>query len=470
MTTSQAIDDQPAAARSSGPLAVTSWMLFDWAAQPFYTLITTFLFAPYFTSVFVGDAARGGAIWGYAMAFAAILIALGSPVLGAIADKSGGLKRIIAILSIGFVLGQAALWFAMPGGASDMLWPILFALVIATVSAEFSAVMNNSLMPRLVTRDQLGRVSGGGWAMGYIGGLISLIFMAAFVLTDGPGQTLLGLDPLFPFDAETHEASRFVGPFAALWFIIFVIPFFLFTPDAPPKAGAASVSLGSAFRSVKNTLSHIRRYRDLALFFLARMLFIDGLLAIFTFGGIYAQSVFGWPLLVVGYFGIILSAAAGIGAAIGGFVDDRLGSKNVLVGSLLLLITGALGVISIDSGHVLFVLEVQPRGEGSPAFSTVGELAYMGFAVLIGLSAGPLQSASRSLLARMAPPEHMSEFFGFFAFSGKVTAFAAPLTIGIVSDATGSLQIAMSTILVFLFLGLAVLSFVRTSPSGKAAH
>jgi UMF1 family MFS transporter len=192
------------------------------------------------------------------------------------------------------------------------------------------------------------------------------------------------------------------------------------------------------------------------------MLFIDGLLAIFSFGGIYAASVFSWQTVVVGYFGIILSVAAGIGAALGGFLDDRLGSRAVIMGSLVLLIIGALGVISVDRTHVLLWLEVTPKAEGGGAFASTGEQVYLAFSVLIGIASGPLQSASRSLLARLAPAEHMSEFFGFFAFSGKVTAFAAPLIIGTIAAATGSLQVAMSAILVFLLAGLILMAFVTT--------
>ncbi len=463
-----AVGGSAATARSAGPLALTSWMLFDWAAQPFYTLITTFLFAPYFTATFIGDATRGAALWGYTMSVAAILVAIGSPILGAVADSRGRLKPLIGWLSIGFVVGQMALWYAIPG-APEYVWLILPALAIATIAGEYSIVLNNALMPRLVTAEQLGRISGGGWALGYAGGLVSLVLMAAFILVDShTGRTMFGLDPVLPLDAASEEPNRIVGPFAALWFIVFSIPFFLFTPDAPPKPDAERATVRSAFASLGRTLRHIRSFRDIALFFIARMLYIDGLLAIFTFGGIYAANIFGWQTIVVGYFGIILSIAAGIGAAVGGVLDDRLGSKAVIVSALVLLIVGAAGVISIDATHVLFALEVAPRQAEAAAFGSAGEQVYLAFAVLIGLASGPLQSASRSLLARMAPEEHISEFFGFFAFSGKVTAFAAPFVIGLVADMTGSLQTAMSVILVFLTVGLVLMSLVRTDRRAAA--
>lgn len=459
--TTTAAGEYASTRKSAGPLAVTSWMFFDWAAQPFYTLVTTFLFAPYFSAYFIGDVAKGTAIWGYTMAAAAILVAIGSPILGALADARGRLKLFIFWLSVGFVLSQAALWYAVPG-VPENIWFVVLALIIATVTGEFSAVLNNSLMPRLVGPERLGRLSGGGWALGYAGGLVSLIIMAAFILVDtGTGRTMLGLEPLLPLDIQSREMDRIVGPFSALWFVIFVLPFFLFTPDAPANPNAERVSLRGALASVGETLRKIRNYRNMVLFFLARMLFIDGLLAIFTFGGIYAATVFGWQTIVIGYFGIILSIAAGVGALIGGFLDDRLGSKPVIIGSILALMAGLLGAMSIDREHVLFFVEVAPRVEGAAAFASTGEMAYIGFSILIGLASGPLQSASRSLLARMAPAEHLSEFFGFFAFSGKVTAFAAPLIIGLVADTTGSLQIALSVIMLFLASGLVLMSFVN---------
>lgn len=460
MSTSAATDYVPVKT-SAGPLAIGGWMLFDWSAQPYYTLVTTFLFAPYFSAYFIGDAASGTALWGYTMAAAAVVIAFGGPLIGAFADARGRLKPIIFILSIGFVISQFMLWYAVPGAAAN-IWIIVLALIVATVCIEFAEILYNALMPRLVTPDQLGRLSGAGWALGYVGGLASLIVMVAFVLIDtGTGLTMLGLEPLLPLDVATREMDRIVGPFCAVWFMLFVIPFFLFTPDAPARAGAEKVSLGGAVASVLETLRKIRAYRDIALFFAARMLYIDGLLAIFTFGGIYAATEFGWQTIVIGYFGIILSLAAGIGAAVGGVLDDKLGSKRVIIGAILTLMIGLTGAMSIDRDSVLFFIAVTPPEPNGAAFASTGEMVYIVFSILIGLAAGPLQAASRSLLARMAPPEHMTEFFGFFAFSGKVTAFAAPFIIGLVASFTGSLQVALSVILLFLVSGLVLISLVN---------
>lgn len=464
MTFTTLSEETPARGKA-GPAGLAGWVLFDWATQPFYTLITTFLFAPYFTAYFVGDV-RGAAWWGYIMGASALIVAIGSPLLGAMADARGRLKPYIAVIAVIFAISQSLLWFAEPG-ALWRLWLIVPALIVATACAEFATVLNNALMPRLVPAGQLGRISGIGWALGYAGGLVSLLLVAAFIQVDpSTGKTLLGFDPLLPTTETGREADRFVGPLCAMWFALFVLPFFLFTPDIQPAAKTRHLSLRGAFGALGETLRNVRRYRDIALFLIAHLLFIDGLLAIFTFGGVYAATVFGWTSLTLASFGIILTVAGGIGAFIGGFLDDRLGAKTVIIGALLLLMIAALGVISIDSSHVLFTVPVEPRQRGAP-FGTTGELVYIGFAILIGLAAGPLQSASRSFLARMAPPEHMTEFFGLFAFSGKVTAFAAPLTIGLISDMTGSLRLGMASILVFLVLGLIVMLRVQASNRGQ---
>ena len=183
------------------------------------------------------------------------------------------------------------------------------------------------------------------------------------------------------------------------------------------------------------------------------MLYADGLGAMFAFGGIYAATVFGWGAAELGLFGTIITLAATIGAFVGGPLDDRFGSKAVIGWTLLLFIVASIGVLSVDHDHVLFWLTVEPKAPGSAPFSSTGELVYLAFAVLIGIASGPTQAASRTLLASMSPPEKPTEFFGFFAFSGKITAFAAPFAIGVVTAATGSQRIGIGSSVVFLIGG-----------------
>lgn len=478
--TAIAASSQPGV-REPAPLrARISWVMFDWSAQPFYTLILTFLFAPYFANVVVGDSATatgvagaagscgeaqkalGQALWGYAAAAAGVLIAIGSPFLGALADGSGRRKPWIALFSVLLVASLSSLWIAEPGAGTATIALVLLGFVVATASAEFATVFTNAMMPSLVPHDQMGRLSGAGYAVGYAGGLVSLAVMAGLVVADPEtGKTLLGYDPIISFGSGAHEGDRLVGPFAAVWFLLFMIPFFLFVPDRKiedqVRAGAKRSALSELWGTIKSLPSH----RDMLYFLLARMIYADGLSAIFAFGGIYGASVFGWGATELGIFGIILSLTGILGAVIGGVFDDRSGSKSVILGGLILLIIGAVGILSVDKSNVLFSIAVEPKPEGAAPFSSIGERVFLAFAMLVGIVAAPVQAASRTLLARLAPPEKMTQYFGLFAFSGKVTAFLAPFAVATVTALTCSQRWGMAAILGFLVLGMLLMLPVR---------
>src|SRR3990170_2037641 len=448
-------------AERTGKRALFGWVMFDWATQPFYTLVVTFLFAPYFVNGFMADPVRGVALWAYATGIAELIAAALAPVLGAIADAGQPRKPWIAAFSAMLVVGLCGLWLAAPG-RTDLVPFVLIAFGIATIGAELATVFTNAMMTSLVSGRRLGTLSGMGWAAGYVGGLVSLALVAGLLVADPlTGKTLLGLPPLVALDPATREGDRLVGPFSAVWYLVFVLPLFLFTPDRtakPLQARAVSAGLTQLMRSVKDL---VRNHAQVALFLLARMLYADGLGAIFAFGGIYAATVFGWGAAELGLFGIVLTIAGTVGAALGGMLDDRAGSRTVIVVTLCVFIVAALGVLSVDREHVLLVLEVAPKGTGRAPFSSAGEQVYLAFTILIGLASGPIQASSRTLLARMCPPHKITEIFGFFSFSGKITAFAAPLAIGAVTHASGSQRLGIGTSLVFLVAGLLLLLRVR---------
>src|SRR6266702_721602 len=210
--------------------AVVSWIFFDWAAQPYFTLITTFVFAPYFASFVAPDPASGQALWGFATAAAGFAIALMSPVLGAIADASGRRKPWIAGFVALLVIGSGLMWFGKPGDPS-VIPTLLLSYAIASVGVEFATVFNNAMMPTLVPPDRIGRLSGTGWATGYVGGILSLILVLGFLAANpDTGRTLFGFAPLFGLDPVAHQGDRNTGPLTGIWFVIFV-----FTPYYPVK-------------------------------------------------------------------------------------------------------------------------------------------------------------------------------------------------------------------------------------------
>jgi UMF1 family MFS transporter len=457
---------QHAAPVERAPLpARISWMLFDWSVQPFYTLILTFLFAPYFANIVVGDGPKGQSMWGFAAAIAGVFIAVGSPFLGAFADGRGQRKPWIAMFSAILAVAMTSLWIATPAAPSSTIYLVLLAFVIATACAEYTAVFTNAIMPSLVPHSELGRLSGAGWACGYFGGLASLFLVAGLIVPMGDtGKTMLGLDPLFALDTATREGDRIVGPLSAVWYLVFMIPFFLFVPDIRQKRAhdgrAPTAELWDTVRSLPQN-------RDMLLFLIARMIYTDGLTAIFTFGGIYGASVFGWGPLELGLFGIILTLVGAFGALIGGWLDDRISAKFVIVSALFILLIGAFGILSVDASHVFYFVDVEPKAPGSAPFSSIGERVFLGFAIVVGLVSAPVQSSSRSLLARLAPRDKITQYFGLFAFSGKVTAFLAPLAVALVTTATQSQRLGMSAIALFLVAGIALMLPVR-SPSREA--
>jgi UMF1 family MFS transporter len=445
--------------------ARVSWMLFDWSVQPFYTLILTFLFAPYFANIVVGNGPKGQSMWGFGAAVAGVLIAVGSPFLGAFADGRGQRKPWIALFSVFLAAAMASLWIATPSAPPATIYLVLLAFVIATVCAEYTAVFTNAIMPSLVPHSELGRLSGAGWACGYFGGLASLFLVAGLIVPMGDsGQTMFGLSPLLTLDTATREGDRIVGPLSAVWYLVFMIPFFLFVPDIRQKrahdARPATAELWDTVRSLPQN-------RDMLLFLIARMIYTDGLTAIFTFGGIYGASVFGWGPLELGLFGIILTLVGAFGALIGGVLDDRISAKFVIVSALAVLLVGALGILSVDSSHVLFFFDVDPKAAGSSPFSSAGERVFLAFAIVVGLVSAPVQASSRSLLARLAPPDKITQYFGLFAFSGKVTAFLAPLLVALVTAVTQSQRLGMAAITLFLITGIALMLPVR-APSRDA--
>jgi MFS transporter, UMF1 family len=439
--------------------AVISWIFFDWAAQPYFTLITTFVFAPYFATHVAADPASGQALWGFATAAAGLMIALMSPVLGAIADASGRRKPWIAAFGALLVIGSCLMWFGKPGDPS-VIPPLLLAYGIATIGVEFATVFNNAMMPSLVPPNQIGRLSGTGWATGYVGGIISLIIVLGFLAANpDTGRTLFGFVPLFGLDPVTHQGDRITGPLTGVWFIIFVLPMFLFTPDYPAKRPVRD-ALRAGLIELRQTLGELPRRKSMAAFLLANMIYTDGLVSLFAFGGIYAAGTFGWQTIQIGTFGILLAIAGTFGAWLGGKLDDSLGPKRVIAGSLLILLCAIVAILLVDKDSIFFV-KVAPPTPGGALFSGAAERAYLVLGCLIGMAGGPLQAASRTLLIRMAPKDRIAQYFGLFALTGKVTSFVGPLLIGMITAITASQKAGMAVLVVFFVAGLALLTRVR---------
>ena len=431
------------------------WMLFDWAAQPFFTVIVTFIFGPYFVSRLAEDPAHGQAMWGYTLTISGIVIALLSPVLGSIADATGARKPWIAFFAVIKVVSLALLWFAVPG--SPLIYPFIL-IILASIAAEFSIVFNDSMMPRLVPEQEIGRISNIAWGLGYLGGMIVLIAVVALLAASPEsGETILGLDPLFGLDPATGADARVTGPISALWYLVFILPMFLFTPDAPRVSLPAATAVRNGLAELRQTIGELKHRTGILRFLVARMIFQDGVNGLLALGGTFAASMFAWQTVELGVYGIILNVVAIGGCLYASRLDARLGSKTIVTASLICLTIATLGIVSTGPGYTLFGLLPLATSDSGGLFGTAAEKAYIVFGLLVGIAFGPVQASSRSYLARSVSAEEAGRYFGLYAFSGRATTFMAPASVATVTLATGSARIGMMALVVFLAVGLIIL-------------
>ncbi len=446
---------------------IWGWWFFDWASQPFHTLLVTFVFGPYFAGVAAqyyantgldtdAAAAQAQTVWANCLTITGLIIAFGAPLLGAMADVSG--RRIPWILgfSVMYAVGSAALWYTMPDGSN--MWLMLSAFGLGFVGAEYALIFINSQLPDLGDDREVGEISGSGFAFGYFGGLLSLAIMLALFVEQPNGKTLIGMDPLFGLDAATREGTRFVGPFTAGWFVLFMVPYFLWVRDDPETTKQGSV--GEALRLLGKSVAALRHRVSLATYLGSSMFYRDALNGLYSFGGVYARLVLEWDLIKIGVFGIVSVLASAIFAWIGGKMDRKYGPKPVILVAIWVLIFVCVTVVSMDRTQIYGIS--LPVGSGLP------DMAFFACGVLIGGMGGILQSASRSMMVRHTDPATPVESFGLYGLSGRATAFAAPLLIGIATAATGSARLGVSPIILLFILGLVLMRWVK--PEGDQSR
>jgi len=385
----------------------------------------------------------------------AVSACLRGPVFGAIADATGPRKPWIFIFGIVGVIGSWSLWYAVPG--MNNLTFVVAAMLLTLVGFEFAAVFNNAMMPGLVPRSGLGKLSGSAWGLGYVGGLVTLIIILGFFAGQpGSGKTLLGIMPLFGLDTALREGDRIAGPMTAVWFAVFIIPMFLFTPDAPQKTSAKG-AVKQGLSQLWQTLKKLPAQKSYFSFLLSSMFYRDALNALYAFGGIYAANVLGWAITQIGIFGILANITGAIGAWFGGKMDHKFGPKPVVAVAIVLLTIACIVIVSTSPTQVLFI---QVAGAGTK--SALPDISFYICGGLIGAAGGALQAASRTLLTDQVPHEKVTEAFGLYALSGKATSFIGPLSIAWATGYFGSSRLGVTPVIILFMIGLILLMSVKS--------
>jgi len=405
-----------------------SWALYDWANSPYTTLIITFVFNTYFAKVVIGNELEGQAAWGVTMGIASACVAVLSPFAGAIADARGQRKPWLLFFTMLCAAGATMLWFAEPV-PGRIPW-IMATVVLATIGFEFGTVFYNAMLGDVARPGHVGRLSGLAWGFGYAGGLTALaVALVGFVMTDRPW---------FGLGKDDYANIRIVGPLCGLWLLAFSWPLFAFTPERPASTVDLNQTLRAGLKRLFEVLRDLRHNANLVRFLIANMLYTDGLVTVFAFGGIYASGVFGFTLTEVIIFGIVLNVTGGIGCVAFGWLDDRVGPRRTLQYSVFGLLVCTLAAL-LAPDRIWFWI----AGSG------------------LGVFVGPAQAAGRSLMTRLAPANERTALFGVYALAGKATAFVGPSLVAILTTLTGNQRWGLAGIALFFLLGWTMLATVK---------
>jgi UMF1 family MFS transporter len=389
------------------------WTLFDFANTSFSIIVVTFLYAVYFKKTVAGNEAIGDLYWSISTSIAMVITAFISPLLGAIADYSAGKKRFLLFFTMLCILGTASLYFIGPG---QIFWGIAL-FVLANVGFEAGLVFYDAFLPEITVPKNYGRVSGYGFGMGYLGSLATLAIV-------------------FPFIEASMIKETF--PVAALFFLIFSLPIFFFLKEKRSKVNRTESFVTIGVSRVWSTLTHLKHYKNLAIFLVAFFFYIEGVNTVIFFSGNYASTTLGFNEMELLIFFIVVQTTAIAGSIILGILADKIGQKKTIVISLFMwLVTVVLAYFVYDK----------------TGFYVVGLIA--------GAAMGSCQSASRSLMSKLTPPEKKTEFFGFYSFFGKSSAVVGPLVFGLVSFLSGDQRVAIISIAFFFIVGLLILTKVK---------
>lgn len=440
----QSIGREPDRVQARSRLRQAAWALYECARNPFYVLVNIYVFAGYFTTTVIGDAVRGQVVWGYSLSASAACVALLAPLFGAIADAGGRKKPWLASCVAIAVPAAACLWFAQPAQTGNLGW-IVLALIVANAGYEVSSVFYNALLPHVADRHRYGSVSGLAYALANLAGVLFFgLYLASADMIDQH------------FGIDAHVSERLVGPVVAVWWLALSAPLLFFVPDSPAGRAPLGAVVLAGLRSLAKTLSTLRQHPQLFAFLVARMVFNEGFIILMMFTGVFSAGVLGWEARQLSIMGLALSVVAIAGSFVGGYLDDRTGSRATLTLCIVGCAVSNLMLITIHTDSVFF-LAVDPIAPGNGIFPRAADRAFFATSAIIAFFVTAGLVSSRAMLAKLAPREMLNEMFGLYALSGTATSFTGPLAIATLTWISGSQRAGLSAGLIFLLGGLLLL-------------
>ena len=422
MSANEQADDRLFTAR------VVNWCLYDWANSPYSAIVLSFVFAPYFLIEVAENELIGTVQWTWAMTVSSIAIGVLSPILGAFGDRGGGQRLWLAILSGIAVVTTANLWFVEPH--TDFVILALVLVAVSNLGFELAYVFYNAMLPQVAAPGQLGRVSGLGWGLGYFGAIVAMVVVWFALIAPNPA--------LFGLDQAASEPVRATAILAAVWFLVFALPLVLFGPSRRAAATGARAIVTEGLAELWSTLKSLRTQRSVAWYLIAHMAYIDGVNTLIVFGPLFAAGTFGFTQEENLLYGISFFAAAGVGSVTLGWIDDLIGGKW-LIAICLAGMSGAVGAMLLVDAKITFWV----------------------LSMLIALLIGPVQSASRSLMARLAPEDRRTQLFGLYSLAGRATAPLGTALVGWIVSETETQRAGAVVIGVLMLAGLLLLFPVR---------
>lgn len=450
--------------RAASTLGQYSWALFEGARDP-NVLFQIYIISPFFATVMMRDSVRGQELWGNIATWAGIITAVLAPFFGAVADKGGPRKPWLILFSTLMVISFAGTWLGVADSSTRIIFVVSVLLVLNNIVFEFSNVFHGAMLPSVAPQSRIGGLSGLAFALGNGSSLILLVFfLFAFML---PGQvSFLPAHPLFGVDQAAHVPERLAGPITAAWMLLAAIPLFLFTPDKAGSGLPMHRAVVEGIGAVMSTLKSLKHYSNVAHYIGARSLFNDGMTGVLTFSGIYAAGTFSLDALQMTMYGIELCIFATLGGFFGGWLDDKLGSRKALLISIGGTALSFGLALTITPDHLFWFF---PVGTAQvlplPVFNTWAQIVYTGLVDVTALCIVGGYANNRTMMARIAPVEKMTEFFGLMSLSGTATTFFAPLLVSWMTYWTHSQRGGMVGVVVLLVAGWLWMFWVKEERS-----